>query len=115
MSNRYIELYIPYLAAFNDHSLSAIETFLSPKCTADFRDTKILKDRSEMLPTYPAHWAKQTKPIEIREIHGIADGIWVILRDWDAGHDVEVEYHFDGDDLQIWHDIKRTIPFEKEV
>lgn len=71
------------------------------------------KNREDMLPNYTAHWAKLTKPVEIREIHAIADGVWVILRDWDAGHDVEVEYHYDSEDLQIWHDIKQTITFEK--
>ena len=101
-----IELYKQYLSAFNAHSLSEIEKCLSPDCTVEVKGKVHTRGRDAMLPNYTAHWERQGTPIEVREIKEIENGVWVILRDWDDGKELEVEYYYNDEGVQIKHNIK---------
>jgi hypothetical protein len=66
-----------------------------------------------MLPNYSAHWKTLSSPIDILEITPIEGGVWTVLRVHDEGRDMEVEYYFNEEGLQIKHIIKGITPFEK--
>jgi len=111
--DRHIEMYKIYLAAFNARSLSGIKDCLAPSCTVEFQGKQASRNREEMLPNYSAHWKTLSSPIDILEITPIEGGVWTILRVHDEGRDMEVEYYFNEEGLQIKHIIKGITPFEK--
>jgi len=110
--DRRVELYKEYLAAFNSKSLDGIKKYLSPDCTYVLRGKVVAQNRTEMLPAYTAHWEMLSKPVEILDIHSIENGVYVKLRDWDNSKDVEVDYLYDENGLQIEHIIKGITPFQ---
>lgn len=107
-----VELYKEYLAAFNSKSLDGIKKCLSPDCICIHRGKVVAQNRTEMLPNYTAHWEMLSKPVEILDIHPIESGVYVKLRDWDNGKDVEVDYLYDENGLQIKHIIKEVNLFQ---
>ena len=109
-----VESYKAYLAAFNAHSFSGIKSYISPDCTVDYNGRRLANSREDMLPTYPAHWEKYPSGIELQEIRPIESGVWVRLRNWEQGKDLEVEYLYDENGLQIKHIIKEVKPFKVE-
>jgi hypothetical protein len=111
--DRHIELYKIYLAAFNARSLSGIKDCLAPTCTVEFQGKQVSKNREEMLPNYSAHWKTLSSPIDILEIKPIQGGVWTLLRVHDEDRDIEVEYYFNEEGLQIKHIIQGITPFEK--
>lgn len=106
-----IKHYKAYLAAFNTKSYEGIKSYIHPDCTVNFRGKKLAHSREDMLPTYPAHWAKMPSPIELREIRPIKDGVWTMLRSPDDGNYVEVEYFYNEEGLFIHHNIIDAKPF----
>lgn len=111
--DRQIEMYKIYLAAFNARSLSGIKDCLAPTCTVEFQGKQVSNNREEMLPKYSAHWKTLSSPIDILEIKPIEGGVWTLLRVHDEDRDIEVEYYFNEEGLQIKHIIKGITPFEK--
>ena len=67
-----------------------------------------------MIPSYLAHREKLSKPIEILDIRPIQDGIYVMLRDWVSGKDLEVEYFYNESVLHIKHDVKEVKSIQTE-
>jgi hypothetical protein len=107
-----IAAYKGYLAAFNEKSLTKIKEYLSPDCVTVYKGE--VNNYEGMIPTYTAHWEREPSPIELREIRPIKDGVWVMLRNVDKCYDLEVEYYYNEEGLQIKHDIKPVIYYEKE-
>jgi hypothetical protein len=111
--DRLIELYKTYLAAFNAHSLEGVKECLSPTCCALIAFTgKQIHSRAELLPQYIDDFAsgRFSQPITIREIRPINRGVWVTLINPNDGKDVEVEYYYNEEGLQIFHLIKSVNP-----
>lgn len=106
-----VESYKAYLAAFNNKDFEGIKSYLSPDCTVIFDGRQVKDNREEMLPTYPDHWQKWPTPIELREIRPIENGVWVTLRNLDTEKELELEYYYDEEDLQIQHVVKDVRPY----
>ena len=103
-----IEAYKAYLKSFNAHSITEIEACLAPDCCAEYNGKVVCHNRTEMLPTYLAHWEKITAPIELLEILPIESGVWVKLRSPDDRKDYEVEYYYNKEGLQDRHVIQKV-------
>jgi hypothetical protein len=110
-----IESYKAYLAAFNAHSISGIKSYISPDCIVDFNGKILANSREDMLPKYPAHWEKYPSAIELLEIRPIQGGVWVRLRSPNEGKDLELEYLYNEEGLQIKHVFKEIKPFKRET
>jgi hypothetical protein len=108
-----IQAYKAYLDAFNRHSLKEIESFLSPDCTAEKDGNILSKNREEMLPNYTSHWERISSPIELLDIGAIESGVWVKLRSPDENYDLEVDYYYNNEGMQVKHVIKGVTKWDK--
>jgi len=101
---RLTEIWHDYLAAFNSHSMLALQEFYDRSCQIIVDGEIVANDRNGMMVNYADVWAKmKTTPVEALEIHPIEHGLSVLMRDRTEGEDGVVEYLFNDKGLHIAH------------
>ena len=112
------DLFKAYLAAFNEHDLDRVFSFISPSLQVYYDGKLVGENRASTAPNYIRHWEKLTQPIvlleEPRELDDDDDdgayGVQVSLADRDEGSTARVKYIYvqeDGKWVHIRHEIAK--------
>jgi hypothetical protein len=103
-TSRLIELWHDYFAAFNSHSMLALQEFYDRNCQIIVDGEIVANDRNSMMVNYADVWEKMnTTPVEALEVTPIEHGLSVLMRDRTEGEDGTVEYLYNDKGLHIAH------------
>jgi hypothetical protein len=103
-TDRLIEIWHKYFAAFNSHSMLALQEFYDWNCQIIVDGEIVANDRNSMMVNYADVWEKMgTTPVEALEIRPIENGLSVLMRDRTEGEDGTVEYLINEKGLHIAH------------